>query len=89
VTLWHACLVWTSGYATTFLLGFQSRNATAGHYGICAVTSFMIACAQVIGVRAVMEVPVLAALLLGSSGAAGICTAIAVNLHVFKLTRLK
>jgi hypothetical protein len=85
----HACLVWSSGYGTVFLLGFQSRNAAAGHYCRCAVTSFLIACAQVVGVRAVMEQPATAALLLGSSGAAGICTAIAVNLHVFKLTRLK
>jgi hypothetical protein len=82
MTLLHAAFVWSSSYITIFLLGFQSRNATAGRYAACAVTSMMIGAFQVVGVRAAVEQPVVAALLFGTSGAAGICSAIYFNIHI-------
>lgn len=78
-------LVWLSGFVVVFLLGFQSRNAMAGRYARCAATSFLIALCQVVSVRATMADPWLTAVLIGTSGAAGICTAIWVNLNVLKL----
>ena len=82
MSLAHALFVWFSSYITIFLLGFQSRNATAGRYAACAVTSMMIGAFQVVGVRAAVDQPMLAAVLFGTSGAAGICSAIYFNIHI-------
>jgi hypothetical protein len=82
MSLLHAIFVWSSSYVTIFLLGFQSRNATAGRYAACAVTSMMIGAFQVVGVRAAVDQPLLASFLFGTSGAAGICSAIYFNIHV-------
>lgn len=38
--------IFVAGYASVFLLGFQSRNVNHGNYGWAAVTSFLIAIAQ-------------------------------------------
>lgn len=82
MTLLHALFVWATSFATIFLLGFQSRNATAGRYVACAFTSMLIGMFQVVGVRAAVDQPVIAAMLFGTAGAAGICCAIYVNIHV-------
>ena len=39
-------LLFGAGFASVFLLGFQSRNVNAGHYGWAASTSVLIAVAQ-------------------------------------------
>jgi hypothetical protein len=89
MTFPEAAFIWASGFANVFLLGFQSRNAVAGRYVRCACTSFLIAACQVVAVRAVMVGdPVLAALLIGSSGSAGICAAIFVNTRLAGLRKL-
>ena len=38
--------IFLAGYASVFLLGFQSRNVNHGNYGWAAATSFCIALAQ-------------------------------------------
>ena len=38
--------IFAAGYASVFLLGFQSRNVNHGNYGWAAATSFLIAIAQ-------------------------------------------
>lgn len=89
MTLPHAALVLASGFVTVFLLGFQSRNAVAGRYGLCAVTSFLIAICQVVGWHAAAtDDPRIVALLIGVSGSAGISLAIYVNLHFAGLKRV-
>ena len=82
MTLLHASFVWITSFITIFLLGFQSRNATAGRYGACAITSMVIGTFQTVGVRAAVDDPLLASFLFGTAGAAGICLAIYVNIHV-------
>lgn len=89
MTLGHVALVLGSGFVNVFLLGFQSRNAVAGRYRLCACTSFMIAACQVIGWHAAAtDDPWIVALLIGISGSAGICTAIFVNLNLAGLNRV-
>ena len=85
MSLLTGLLVWVSGFCMVFLLGFQSRNAMAGRYLTCAFTSFLIGTAQAVAVHAVAVDPVLAAVLIGSAGSAGICTAIFTNTRVLKL----
>ena len=41
----HAA-IFIAGYASVFLLGFQSRNVNHGNYGWAAGTSFLIGIAQ-------------------------------------------
>lgn len=38
--------IFAAGFASVFLLGFQSRNVNHGNYGWAAATSFLIALAQ-------------------------------------------
>lgn len=38
--------IFATGFASVFLLGFQSRNVNHGNYGWAAGTSFLIALAQ-------------------------------------------
>lgn len=38
--------IFAAGFASVFLLGFQSRNVNHGNYGWAAATSFAIAIAQ-------------------------------------------
>lgn len=38
--------IFAAGFASVFLLGFQSRNVNHGNYGWAAATSFLIAVAQ-------------------------------------------
>lgn len=42
----HLALIFVAGYASVFLLGFQSRNVNHGNYGWAAGTSFCIAIMQ-------------------------------------------
>jgi len=42
----HFGTIFAAGYASVFLLGFQSRNVNHGNFGWAAVTSFTIALAQ-------------------------------------------
>ncbi len=39
-------LIFFAGFASVFLLGFQSRNVNHGNFGWAAATSFMIALMQ-------------------------------------------
>ena len=38
--------IFVAGYASVFLLGFQSRNVNHGNYGWAGATSFLIGLAQ-------------------------------------------
>lgn len=38
--------IFVAGFATVFLLGFQSRNVNSGNFGWAAATSFCVAVAQ-------------------------------------------
>ena len=42
----HFTPIFLAGFASVFLLGFQSRNVNHGNYGWAAATSFTIALAQ-------------------------------------------
>lgn len=42
----HLALIFAAGFASVFLLGFQSRNVNHGNYGWAAGTSFCIAIMQ-------------------------------------------
>jgi hypothetical protein len=42
----HFAPIFAAGFASVFLLGFQSRNVNHGNYGWAAGTSFTIALAQ-------------------------------------------
>lgn len=80
MTWWEGAGLWLSGYLNVLLLGFQSRNAIAGRYLTCAVTSFLVGLVQVFAWRAAAtENLAVVALIIGSSGSAGICTAILLN----------
>ena len=85
MTLGQAAILWVGGYLNVFLLGFQSRNAIAGNYATCAITSFLIAwCQALFAKSAATEDFVTVAMLIGTSGAAGICTAIYLSRRVFE-----
>jgi len=76
-------MAWMGGYANVLLLAIQSRNATAGRYTRCAVTSFLIAICQVFAVRIVVLADAMtAAGIIGTSGSLGILTAIFVNTRI-------
>lgn len=42
----HLLAIFAAGYASVFLLGFQSRNVNHGNYGWASATSFAIAIMQ-------------------------------------------
>jgi len=42
----HFAQIFIAGFASVFLLGFQSRNVNSGNYGWAAATSFLVAIAQ-------------------------------------------
>ncbi len=80
MTPWEIGALWLSGFINVLLLGLQSRNAIAGRYVRCAFLSFFIGTFQVFAWRAAAhEDPLVVSLIIGSSGAAGICTAIWLN----------
>lgn len=85
MTFGEAALLWFGGYLNVFLLGFQSRNANAGRYATCAVTSFLIAWCQAMFAKAAATGDfVTVSLLIGSSGSFGICSAIFVSQWLFE-----
>jgi hypothetical protein len=73
--------IFAAGFASVFLLGFQSRNVNAGHYGWAAATSFAIAVAQVAVLSRVVTPGAgwPAILAYGASGALGITASMAVH----------
>lgn len=78
-----ALVLWIGGYINVLLLGFQSRNAIAGRYVICALTSFLLAITGTLFAHAAAHSDFLTVVLVtGTSGAAGICTAIFVNTRI-------
>jgi hypothetical protein len=73
--------IFAAGFASVFLLGFQSRNVNAGHYGWAAVTSFAIAVAQVAVLSRVIgpSASWTETLTYGASGALGITASMRVH----------
>jgi hypothetical protein len=75
--VWEALALWGSGFLHVFLLGFQSRNVQAGRYGWAMATSFALAAAQLVLLRAaVTGVPwELFLVITGTAGPCGIASA--------------
>lgn len=79
-----AALLWLCSFAHIFLLGFQSRNVNAGRYAWAMATSFALAGAQLVFVKAVvggMSWQLLLALT-GTAGPLGIASAMWVTRHL-------
>jgi len=74
-------IIFVAGYASTFLLGFQSRNVNSGHYKWAAGTSFCIALAQAFLWSRITrpDAGLAEALAYGASGASAITTAMYVH----------
>lgn len=69
-----------AGYASVFLLGFQSRNVNYGNYGWAAATSFGVAMSQtVLWGTLLKNLTWEAAVVYGLSGALGIITSMYVH----------
>lgn len=64
--------LWGSGFLHVFLLGFQSRNVQAGRYGWAMGTSFALAAAQLVVLRAAVT-GVSWEIILVTTGTAGPC----------------
>jgi hypothetical protein len=73
--------IFIAGYASVFLLGFQSRNVNHGNYGWAAGTSFLIALSQA-GIWGLITAPgagVGEAVVYGFSGMCGITSSMWVH----------
>jgi hypothetical protein len=77
----HLLQIFAAGFASVFLLGFQSRNVNSGNYGWAAATSFLVCLAQssLWHRIAAPEATTLDALTYGLSAAFGITAAMAVH----------
>lgn len=77
MTLLDGIAIFTSTFATVFLLGFQSKNVHQSRYVLAALTSFCIGLSQYVFIRYAISTEGLAFVLTsGTGGAAGIVTAI-------------
>jgi len=77
----HFIQIFAAGFASVFLLGFQSRNVNNGNYGWAAATSFLVCIAQsTLWHRiAAPDATTADALTYGLSGAFGITAAMALH----------
>lgn len=86
----HAAQIFLAGFASVFLLGFQSRNVNSGRYGWAAATSFLVALAQA-SIWHRMGAPTSGTadvLIYGLSGACGITAAMAVHQRLHRQNKL-
>lgn len=77
----HLIALFAAGFATVFLLGFQSRNVNTGQYWAAACTSTAIGLAQVYiwGMVTAPSSGFLEGLVYGLSGACGITSSMWVH----------
>ena len=76
----HLALIFLAGFASVFLLGFQSRNVNHGNFGWAAGTSFLIAIMQTSLWGALFrDLSWSAAIVYGMSGATGITSSMFVH----------
>lgn len=76
----HLAVVFVAGFASIFLLGFQSRNVNHGNYRWAAMTSFAIAIMQTTLWGALFrDLSWPAVLVYGASGALGIVSSMYVH----------
>ena len=59
-------------FLTVFLLGIQQQNVIHGHYALAALTSFAIATAQFVMIRAVVTGDWYEFIMMGIGGASGV-----------------
>ncbi len=83
--LLHAALFFVAQFALVFLMGLQSRSVNSGMFLAAAMTSVMIAAAQVTTVRAIVwSGPWEAFLIAATAGPAGIVSSMFVHRKFFK-----
>ena len=81
----HLALIFGAGYASVFLLGFQSRCVNHGNFALAAGGSFLIAMMQTTLWGAMFrDLSWSAALTYGLSGAAGITSSMYVHKRLTK-----
>ena len=79
-----ALALWVSTFVAVFLLGFQSRNVNSGKLALAGCTSFLIATAQLVTVRGIVNGdPMTVLLVTGTSGPAGIMLSMVVFRRLF------
>jgi hypothetical protein len=81
----HLALIFAAGYASVFLLGFQSRCVNHGNFALAACGSFLIAIMQTTLWGALFrDMSWSAALAYGLSGASGITSSMFVHQRLAK-----
>ena len=78
--MFHLLMIFFAGYASVFLLGFQSRNVNHGNYAWASGTSFMIAILQTTLWGALFrDLTWTASVVYGLSGALGITSSMYIH----------
>ncbi len=73
-------ILFFAGYVSVFMYGFQSRNVNEGHYGLAAITSFLISGSQLLVWKEIFnDTSVFNAIIWAISGSLGITSSMYVH----------
>lgn len=79
MTLYEAGIIFSTGFASVFLMGFQSRNVNHGHYTWAAGTSFLIGLTNAALWSKIVDAGIAAGAVYGVSGALAITSSMYIH----------